>query len=962
MAHASQRLAPRSPHSARLLGGAGGPRARRRSRAAEPVSADTVERFVKWLNEPSPPGPRGISRYLYALYLERPDLQLAFQDIGGEDANRFRAWLHGDGIAQEKIPASLLPPLVAPPETGRFAGPDELEPGVNVAGYLSAELGIGEAARLMIDTLDHTGIPSSTLTYTETSSRKQHSFAQRGNGRAPYDVNLICVNADRTPHFARSMGRGFFAGRRTAGYWFWELERFPDVMYPGFAYVDEVWAATRFVTQAIAAANQRPVFTVPVPIPVPSVDPRVSRARFGLPDGVFAFLFMFDFFSIIERKNPIGLVEAFTRAFQPHEGPILVLKTINGHRRLNDLEKLKHAIGDRTDILVMDEYYTAAEKNALLALCDCYVSLHRSEGLGLTMAEAMGLEKPVIATAYSGNLDFMTPENSFLVDYRTSRVPANSEPYPEGTPWADPSLDDAAELMRLVVQNPAEAASRARRGREDILTRHGVAACAPVLRDRIEHLRSTRRETIAVADHSVVPPSTLTAAAPAPVEATLNAARNMLTPGVGLPETAKFRGLRLRLQSALLRALRPYWWQQRELNSLLIEAVRGVNERRAADAEARHAEVLRQLDDLETSLHHRVAQAVLSEGDGRGRLDVLSQRVAEIQGLQQSFSLRVGQRIESADKALDAITSDVSALRGADHNLQERISEVHTRLEAMESSGGELLAGLRTLGDGVQGFQERAAEHLAQLTTHLGEVTVDTRALSHRLYAPPYMSKPDDFQVTEPDGRVILGYDGRSGDGARVYQGFEDVFRGDETFIRDRFKVYLPLLRDRGRLIDVGCGRGEMLELLASEGVAACGIDSDPAMVARCREKGLEVVEADAVTYLRTVPARSLGAIFAAQFIEHLSYAALNEFLSLAHSRLNEGGVLVAETVNPHALEAFKTFWTDLTHHAPIFPEVALTLCRLHGFTSGRILFPHGRGAFDEDRRNCGEYAVVATV
>ena len=104
-------------------GGAGGPRARRRSRAAEPVPADTVERFVKWLNEPSPPGPRGISRYLYALYLERPDLQLAFQDIGGEDANRFRAWLHGDGIAQEKIPASLLPPLSGTARNGALRGP-----------------------------------------------------------------------------------------------------------------------------------------------------------------------------------------------------------------------------------------------------------------------------------------------------------------------------------------------------------------------------------------------------------------------------------------------------------------------------------------------------------------------------------------------------------------------------------------------------------------------------------------------------------------------------------------------------------------------------------------------------------------------------------------------------------------------------------------------------------------------
>jgi hypothetical protein len=330
--------------------------------------------------------------------------------------------------------------------------------------------------------------------------------------------------------------------------------------------------------------------------------------------------------------------------------------------------------------------------------------------------------------------------------------------------------------------------------------------------------------------------------------------------------------------------------------------------------------------------------------------------------VQQSFSLRVGQRIESAEKQLDATASDLAALRASDQHLQGRVVEVHRRLEAMESAGGELVAGLRTLGDGVQGFQERAAEHLAQLTGHLGEVAAETRTLSHRLYASPYMSKPGDFQLKTPEGHIVLGYDGQPGDGGGVYQGFEDVFRGDESFIRDRLKGYLPLLRGHGHVLDLGCGRGEMLDLLAREGVTACGVDSDPAMVARCRKKGLEVVEADAIAHLRAVPEHSLGAVFAAQFIEHLSYPALNELLSLAHGRLVPGGILIAETVNPHAIEAFKTFWTDLTHHAPIFPEVALTLCRLHGFVSGRIVFPLGSGELDEDRRNCGEYAVVATA
>lgn len=921
-----------------------------------PFDARTVEHFVAWLNQPDPKGPRTISRYLRALYLDRPDLQLAFPDINGEDASRFRTWVHGDGAAQEKVPAALLPPLAAAPDTHRFAAPDELRPGVNVAGYLSAELGIGEAARLMIGTLDHAGIPSSTITYTETSSRKLHAFEPRGDDRAPYDTNLICVNADRTPHFAREIGRGFFAGRRTAGYWFWELERFPDVMYPGFAYVDEVWAATKFVTATIASTNQRPVFTVPVPIPVPTVDPSVSRAQVGLPENRFLFLFIFDFFSIIERKNPLGLITAFTRAFTPDEGPMLVLKTINGHKRLNDLEQLKYAIGDRPDIRVMEEYLTAPEKNALVGLADCYVSLHRSEGLGLTMAEAMGLGKPVIATGYSGNLDFMTPENSYLVDYTMGRVGPDSDPYPEGTPWAEPSIDAAAEMMRRVVDEPAEAAARARRGREDILGRHGVSACAPILRQRVEHLRAVRRSTVAVTEHQVVPQASIAASPPPPVDSTLNAARSMLTPAIGLPGTARFRGLRLRLQAILLRALRPYWWQQRELNALLIDAVRGVNERRAADADAKHADLLHQIG----ALRERLA------GDNRAEIEALALRLGQMEGQHRSFALRAAERLDAAEQTVDAIAGDAASARQIEHHLRSEIDEIQERLERAEAtvgSGRALEASLTTLSEGVEGFQHRAADHLADLTRHLGEVAAETRTLAQRLYAAPYMADPLAFRIAGEDGREALGYEGGAeAVGIGVYLAFEDTFRGGEAFIRDRLAFYLPLLRGRGPVLDVGCGRGEMLDLLRDEGVAAQGVDLDRAMVERCRAKGLNVVESDALAYLRDLAPGTLGAMVATQFIEHLPYAVLNEFLSLARARLAQGGVLIAETVNPHALEAFKTFWTDLTHQAPIFPEVALALCRLHGFGRARVVFPGGTGDYEDDRRNIGTYAVIATA
>ena len=187
----------------------------------------------------------------------------------------------------------------------------------------------------------------------------------------------------------------------------------------------------------------------PSPCPCRLFSPEITRERLGFPRR-FLFLFLFDFLSVLQRKNPLGLIEAFTRAFSPDEGPVLVIKSINGSLRASELEQVRMAAAGRPDILVVDRHYSAEEKNALLGACDCYVSLHRSEGLGLTLAEAMALGKPVIATGYSGNLHFMTPDNSYLVDYTLSAVPPACGPYPTTARWAAPDLGHAARLLRMV--------------------------------------------------------------------------------------------------------------------------------------------------------------------------------------------------------------------------------------------------------------------------------------------------------------------------------------------------------------------------------------------------------------------------------------------------------------------------------------------------------------------------------
>lgn len=546
--------------------------------------------FVAWLNSPQEHGPQTLSRYLYSVYLDRVDLQVYFRDLDGADGPRFLDWLWQVGIAPESIPMELRPRASSPPASGPAPA---LTPGINVAGYFRAELGIGEAARLLTTAIETAGIPYSTTTYDATLNRQQHAFVERRAPGVAYDINVVCVNADSTPQFARDIGPAFFAGRHTVGYWFWEVEAFPEELHRAFDLVDEIWTATQFVADAVRAVSRKPVFVMPLPIPqyAPSATHRSPGAG-----NRFTFLLMFDFLSVPARKNPLGLVEAFTRAFAADEGPVLVLKSINGHLRLNDLEQVRAAAEGRPDIRVVDGYVSHAERTAMLDSCGCYVSLHRSEGLGLTMAEAMALGKPVIATGYSGNLHFMRPENSYLVDWAKAPIPAGCAPYPTSATWADPDVGHAARLMREVYERPAEAALRGRRGQDNLATRHSVATAAAALTTRVREIRREREGRILVPD-VVVPketPMSLRAAPPPasstaePIESLLPHLESTAAPRAGAG-TGALGGVRRSAQRLLFRVLRPVLvpavsvrqvrdrrvWPRRHVDAVRAAAARG---------------------------------------------------------------------------------------------------------------------------------------------------------------------------------------------------------------------------------------------------------------------------------------------------------------------------------------------------------------------------------------------------
>jgi glycosyltransferase involved in cell wall biosynthesis len=364
--------------------------------------------------------------------------------------------------------------------------------GIDVLGFFTAEHGVGEAARVLTSTLQAAGVSVSTIEYTDTQSRREHLFDCDNVSRSK--VLMTAINADHLNAAQDRLGSDFFTDRYVIGQWFWELEEAPQWFGPAFAHVDELWAPTRFIETMLRkhAPSRVQVKYVPLPVVTPHVDASITRARFGLDDR-YMFLFSFDFMSVMKRKNPLGLIEAFCSAFAEGEGPMLVIKAINGDKRLVERNMLRDAVRKRSDIVLIDKYFTKVETSTLTSLADCYVSLHRSEGLGLTMSEAMTLGRPVIATGYSGNLDFLSDANSFIVPGSRVKVGHGAEGYSPESIWMEPNVSEAAKYMRYVYENQAEAVQKGLRGQADILRAFDVASCGAIMKGRLEQIWRSQR-------------------------------------------------------------------------------------------------------------------------------------------------------------------------------------------------------------------------------------------------------------------------------------------------------------------------------------------------------------------------------------------------------------------------------------------------------------------------------------
>lgn len=369
--------------------------------------------------------------------------------------------------------------------TGRSAH-DQRVPGVNVICYAYGQFGLAEAARLYMAALRQAGF---ALAVHDAGIEIPHENANTEiqpciSEQAPYEDSLIFINPDHLLQVVETLDFPLQRGRRNIGVWFWELERFPKAWLPALDLVDEVIVASHFVEEAVREVTRKPVTVIPQPL-VEYPRSGLTRRDFGL-DDAFTYLTTFDFNSSMARKNPLGVVEAFVKAFPDQDADVcLLIKSANGHRYPAQLELLLKAAARDKRIIVRDQVLARPHLTALFACTDAYISLHRSEGYGLGPAEAMWLGKPVVATAYSGNLDFMTSQNSYLVDH--DRVPVKQGEYIhwEGQFWAEPDIDDAARQIRHVYIDPDVRHSRSEAARNSIRGAGLLEACGQALRERL---------------------------------------------------------------------------------------------------------------------------------------------------------------------------------------------------------------------------------------------------------------------------------------------------------------------------------------------------------------------------------------------------------------------------------------------------------------------------------------------
>lgn len=372
---------------------------------------------------------------------------------------------------------------VEPYKKGRY-----LE-GINLVASIQHDTGLGQSSRLVASELQAAKIPFNIVNFKISNeiSGSNHDFDNKFSTKFDYTLNLIHINMGKFPEAIDFIGKENIDRHYNIAFWLWEMENFPKKWVSLINVLDEIWTPSEFISNSIRKVTDKPVITIPYHVTAP-IDKNLSRKDFELPEDKFLFLIMFDKHSLLERKNPMGAISAFKKAFEKDNDDIGLVIKIN-----NASEEDKKAIREELkgyNVYFINRIMSKLEVNRLIQLVDVYVSLHRAEGFGLVLAESMILGTPTIATGYSSNIEFQNKKTACLVNYDKIAVGKEMHPYLKNDLWAEPNIKEAAEYMVKLYKDREFYNSISKNAKEYIGDVLSMDKIVDILDERVKYIKS----------------------------------------------------------------------------------------------------------------------------------------------------------------------------------------------------------------------------------------------------------------------------------------------------------------------------------------------------------------------------------------------------------------------------------------------------------------------------------------
>ncbi len=362
-------------------------------------------------------------------------------------------------------------------------------PGINVMGYGFGELGVGEDARCAVSSCLDGQIPVSLFNIPLTiGARSQNTIHKKLlDDSLPYKINFFCLPVPEIVRAYLTLPKAFQKERIHVFAPPWELPHMPKIWHKALNKADELWAPSRFIQKALQGFSSKPVYLMPLSVGLPVAEKSYTRADFGIPENMFLFLSIFDWNSWYIRKNPEAVIKSFLQEFPNDQNVGIVIKTIHAGENIKKLhEMMSHT--DNKRIFILSETFNAEKMSGLYHCVNAYISLHRAEGFGRTLAEAMLANLPVITTNFSGNTDFCTEDTAFLVNGPLVNVKQGEYLFYEDQYWCEPSIEEAMSQMRLCYNNKELVDQKIAAARKLLKKQHSFQVAGKRYRERLNSL------------------------------------------------------------------------------------------------------------------------------------------------------------------------------------------------------------------------------------------------------------------------------------------------------------------------------------------------------------------------------------------------------------------------------------------------------------------------------------------